>query len=175
MSATISVTEEDVYIALREWMLLAVPHDVEIIKAQDNRVAPPTTDNFITMNFMNRKRLSTGIVTYTDAVSEGSENILGRTQIDIQVDVFGAQSGDIVQTISILALNTHSLDSFAQVPIAASIIDVNDARQMAWITPENQYADRWSLDISVQANITISVDQDFADQLHATPFLADRG
>lgn len=84
------------------------------------------------------------------------------TRLIYQLDVYGAGSGDHAQVISTLFRDEYATQRF---PTSIQPLDCSDPRQMPFITGEAQYEDRWIVEASLQANITIQAPQQFADQL----------
>lgn len=87
MSITISITESQVYTALRSFLTTVLPAGVEVVKAQTNRVAPPASKDFVTMTSVMQDRLATNVEGYADALFMGS--ITGNT-LTISSVTFGA-------------------------------------------------------------------------------------
>lgn len=72
MSATLSLTESQTLTALRSFLLSILPGGLEVIKAQNNRVAMPTGPNFVTMTPLSRERLATNVDSTQDCAFTGS-------------------------------------------------------------------------------------------------------
>lgn len=122
----------------------------------------------------------------------GSLALLQPTQLDMQLDFYGSNSGDMVQTIANCfqtEVGTASLITYeeplrdgAGIPLedgagnqltAGIRIDIAPlyagvARNIPFITAESQYERRWSMDVSLQINPQVYLAQDFADQLQVT-------
>ena len=69
---TASVTESQIFTALRNFLLSVVPSTVEVFKAQANRVPEPAGVDFIEMTPMFKERLATNIDLYADNFFVGS-------------------------------------------------------------------------------------------------------
>lgn len=69
--ATISITQTGVQIALRGFIIGALP-DVEVILGQVNRVPEPSTPDFIVYWPRSQERLATNILSYIDTIVVGS-------------------------------------------------------------------------------------------------------
>jgi hypothetical protein len=112
-----------------------------------------------------------GLGTYTVAPSQsidsrtlatGTEAMTQATEIVIQVDVHGPHGADNAQTIS-----TTFRDDFAVQQFSASGFDVTplyteDPRQLPFLNAENAWEDRWTVDVHMQANISLNVPMQFA-------------
>jgi hypothetical protein len=93
MSVALSLTEVQIFTALRSFLLSIMPVGMEIVKAQDNRVPEPAGADFITMTPLFRERLSTNVATYTDTAFTGSitGNTLTVTNVSLGSIKVGAQ------------------------------------------------------------------------------------
>jgi hypothetical protein len=228
MPALIDITEAAVCTALRGFLTSILPAAVQIIKAQENRVAEPLGD-FVEMTPIRRERLSTNIDTWDDIVLIGSiadatltvaditggdlvignplvgaalasgsvitafgtgiggtgtytvapggqtvtdqalyagmKHLVQPTEIVIQLDVHGPASADNAQIITTLFRDEYATQAFAEQQDVAAPLYTSDPRQMPFINAEQQYEWRWVIDASLEARITTSVLQQFADQV----------
>lgn len=98
-------TQDDYFTALRGFMLLQLPAGIEIVQAQDNRVPQPAGSDFVTMNEVGRRRLSTNVTTYADCAFDGTVTgstltvtamHLGAVQIGNRLLGAGVQTGTVV-------------------------------------------------------------------------------
>lgn len=114
----------------------------------------------------------------------GQRNALQPTKMTVQVDVHGPASADNVQTISTLFRDDYACRLFRNGPDlfaeSASTIDTevptaiqtegidaqplycSEPRQAPFTNAENQTEFRWTIDLTLQANIVITTPQDFA-------------
>lgn len=164
MSATLSFLESDVFNSLRALILTMVP-GIEVVRAQANRVPEPAGSDFIVMTQILRTRLATNIDVYTDHYpsSPGVGAIRQATQFDVQLDVHGPASGDSVQIISTLWRDEYTTDFFDAGTIDVQALYASAPRQVPFINAEDQYENRWTIDLSMQINQVVTVPQDFAD------------
>lgn len=98
-------------------------------------------------------------------IQAGSIDSLMRTMGSIQLDVYGADSADNSQIISTLWRSVSAVDFFANPTNAAFEIAplyTSDARQMPFITGQQQYQERWTLDLNLQVNPVIATPMQFA-------------
>lgn len=63
---TPSITEKQVFAALRTFLLSVVPANIQVIRGLDNRVSEPSLTDFITMTPILRERLAWNTDTYVD-------------------------------------------------------------------------------------------------------------
>jgi len=86
-------------------------------------------------------------------------------QMAIQVDVYGPNSGNFAQIVSAMFRDGYAVDQFAASSPAISPLYADDPRQLAFSDGEQQYENRWSIDVELQIDQTITVPQQFADTL----------
>lgn len=164
MSVTLSPTEVDVFTALRTVLIGILPSGIEVVRAEDNRVPEPKGSNFVVMSSTSRKRLATNIDTYADGYPQtpGARSILAKKQFVFQLDAHGPLSGDMAEIITAVFRDESGCAAFNGVNPAIQPLYCGDARQSPYQNPEDQYEFRYSIDVSLQVNTTISVGQDFA-------------
>ncbi len=112
-----------------------------------------------------------GIGTYTVSPSQtvGSETITGGTanleqkvRITIQCDVHGPNGSDNAFAISIAMWDAIADRFFNSAVTGVSPLYSDDPKQMPFLNGEQQYENRWSVDIHVQTNQTVFFSQQFA-------------
>jgi hypothetical protein len=122
-----------------------------------------------------------GVGTYTvtpsqsvgsETLATGTEAMMQATEIIIQVDVHGPNGAGNAQTIS-----TTFRDDFAVQQFKASDFDVtplytDDPQQLPFLNEAQQWEDRWTVDVHMQANIGLSVPMQFAGTVD-TPSIID--
>lgn len=107
-----SPTQSDVATALRQFLLDTLPHGVDVILGDDNRVPEPDVDDFIVMSPIRFERISTNYDSLQDVKFIGS--ISGTTMsvssVDHGVIVLGATvfGSDIINNTVITGFGTGS-------------------------------------------------------------------
>lgn len=118
-----------------------------------------------------------GVGAYTVAPSQtaavqqlaaGTMAIRQATKITIQLDVHGPSGADNAQTISTLLRDEYAVDQFATYGPDIVPLFTSDPRQMAFINGEQQYEDRWMVEVELQANPIVTVSQQAAQELAVT-------
>jgi hypothetical protein len=118
-----------------------------------------------------------GIGTYTvspsqtvasEAMAAGIGLYLQKTRVTFQVDVHGPNSADNVQTISTLFRDDYAYQFFVAQGFDVVPLYGDDPKQIPFINGEQQYENRWTLDVVMEANATVTAPQQFADQLAVT-------
>lgn len=166
MSVTIDLTETDLFTALRGVLLQVLPTGTEVIRAQENRVPEPEADNYVIMNSAQRVRLSTNAETW-DQTDPNPTTISARdaAQVMIQCDVHGPAGADNAWLIVTALRSSWGCQRFAEVNPAIQPLYVQDPTQVPFVNGEQQFEDRWNVDVVLQANANITFTQDFANQL----------
>ncbi|MDN7913682.1 phage neck terminator protein [Burkholderia cepacia] len=168
MAVTISITESQVFAALRTFLLGILPADVEVVKAQDNNVGEPVGPDFVTMNSIATPRLATNVDGYTDpgaGGAPGTRNSMQAIEARIQLNVHGPNSGDNAAIISTLFRDEYACIQFATVNPDIQPLYCEIPRQMPFINGENQFEQRWIIELALQYNPITQTPQDFADEV----------
>lgn len=162
MTATVTISDDDVFTALRAFLIAVLPSGVEVVQAQDNGVSMPPLP-FVTMNNVGQKRLSTNVVTYTPGASNpGTKAILAPTQYTMQIDFYGLDAGAWASMVQTLFRDSFAVDLF---PSNIKPLFADDPIQLPLINAESQYEQRWRLAAVMQTNPVVTVAQDFAAQI----------
>lgn len=92
------------------------------------------------------------------------------TEVVFQLDIHGPRSPESAQTITTILRDEWATDYFATAFPERNVqpLYVDDARQTAFVDAEAQYEDRWTIDVHLQANPTISVLQQFASTVQVS-------
>lgn len=163
---SISITDEQVFQALWDWLTLLFPTSVEVIKGDDNRVPPPALlpgQGFIMMQRISSVRLSTNETSYTDDIIIPIEEESEMQTIDysIQLDTYGTESANQARIISTLFRSDQACRFFEPYNIQPLYMD--DPKHMPVVNGENQYEQRWMTTIHLQINPIVSVPTEFMD------------
>ncbi|MFT8720024.1 LIC_12616 family protein [Acetobacter sp.] len=156
----VTPTEKDIYTAMRAWLLSILPDCMRVIQGQQNRAAAPL-DPFAVMTIIARDRIATNGWSYTDTTRVVEEQV----KLTMQVSVFGQASSNQMQLITALWRDMEAVDYFRAQPIPITPLYTSSTRQLGFINGERQYEDCWSVDLTMQVNLTVSVPQQFADSL----------
>ena len=112
-----------------------------------------------------------GLGTYTVAPSQsvgsetlatGTEAMLQATEIVVQVDVHGPNGAGNAQTISTTFRDDFAVQQFKAAGFDVTPLYSDDPRQLPFLNAENAWEDRWTVDVHMQANISLSVPMQFA-------------
>ena len=111
----------------------------------------------------------------SEVLAAGVLNALQPTELTIQVDVHGPNSGDNVQRISTMMRDDYAVRYFLT-QNSGNIIPfyADDPKQVPFINENSQYEDRWIVEACLQVNATVNdVPQEFFDQIVVTLIPAD--
>lgn len=159
-----------VYTKLRAFVLAIVPAQVEVIQGIDNRAAmPPASPGFVNMTATLQQRLRTNVNTYDDPTQPpGPPFIVGSvaaemgTKLTVQLDCYGAGSGEWAAMLTTLLRDEYAVEALA--PDCAPLY-AEDARMAPLVDAERQYEKRWIVGAVLQYNPTVSTPIEFADTL----------
>lgn len=103
-------------------------------------------------------------------LASGLQLLMQPTQITFQLDFHSdrmSEAGDMAQVVSTLLRDDFATTQFAnQVPnYGVSPLHADDARQMPFQNEQKQYEWRWVVEANLQANIAVSLPQQYADQV----------
>lgn len=149
------VTEQAVIKALGDFLTSIV--DCPVLRSQVNRVAMPVGD-VIYMTPLTRTALSVSV----DKFVAPNMNISRSTQIDVQIDCYGAQSGDRAQTIATLLRDGYAANAM---PANVQPLYAGDPRQLPLVDGEEQYVERWTFEAALQIAPVVTVPQDSATSI----------
>lgn len=164
---TISLTEGNALQALGTFLVAILPSGTDVVAAQDNRVPAPQAANYAVMTPIGRTRLATNETAYTDNFpgTTQTRQDTQATQLAIQVDTFGPASADNAQLLSTLLRSDWACDQFSAYAFAVSPLYTSEPRQMKFNNESMQVEQRWTTDVYLQADIAVTVPQQFADEL----------
>ncbi len=72
MTLSISPTQEEIFVALRKFLINILPAAVPVVQGQTNRVPEPQEDDYVIMILLRRRRIETNVDTFTDKAFIGS-------------------------------------------------------------------------------------------------------
>ncbi|AOK04078.1 hypothetical protein WK25_06100 [Burkholderia latens] len=166
MPVTISITESQVFTALRTFLLGILPAGVEVVKAQDNGVGEPVGPDFVVVNSIASPRLATNVDSYTDTgTNPGTRNSMQAIEARLQLDVHGPNSGDNAAIISTLFRDEYACIQFATVNPDIQPLYCEIPRQMPFINAQNNCEQRWIIELAIEYNPITQTPQDFADEV----------
>lgn len=116
-----------------------------------------------------------GIGTYTVSLSQaapsqrmaaGGASMMQSGEAVIQLDVHGPNGADNATKVSTLLRDDYGVRAFAALNSRVVPLYADDPRQMPFINENQQYEDRWIVEVHLQVNALVSgIPQEFADLL----------
>lgn len=159
MPASISPTEDDIFIALRAMILTLLGSIIPVIRGMDNRVPMPE-GGFVLLTEVGAKALATNTFVYGDPYPSPGTRTVGRsTQFTIQIDCYGPLASLWANTLSILLRDEYACVALA--PVCQPLY-TTDPRMMPLVNGEEQYEHRYSFDAVLNYNPAIVLPQEFA-------------
>lgn len=179
MTLAIAPSASNINAALRAFLLSIIPTaGIEVILGQPNRVPEPASADFIIFTPMLGARLGTNFDKFYNVVTPppalGSNTVAQPMQMTVQIDVHGPASGDNAQIVSTLFRDAFATDYFDANFPGISPLYAEDPRQTPFHNGEQQIEWRWSVDVYLQVDATVSgIPQAFADSLHVNVISVD--
>lgn len=160
MTLATTPTQDDVFTALRAMLLGIVPAGTIVLRGPVDRAAQPVLDHIVITPLF-RKRLRTNIP--TDNPDAGTVALEQGTRLDIQVDFYGeVAASNWLDAFTTVFRSEYAVDALA--PTCAPLY-ADDGTQMALVTGEEQYLERWMVQAVLQYNPVTTAPQQYADTL----------
>lgn len=168
MSVTLTLTDFQIFTALRSFLLAVLPVGTEVMRTQENRVAEPNGPDFVMMTSSLRTRLETNIVTFVDGFpgSPGTRSDMQPISLTVQIDVHGPNSADNAQIVSTMFRSDWAVRQFATSGFDVTPLYAGDPHQAPFVNGEQQVENRWTFDAVMQCNPIVTTPQDFAGEVH---------
>ncbi|WP_239641926.1 phage neck terminator protein [Edwardsiella tarda] len=134
-------------------------------QAQANRTSMPK-GQFCILTPLRFERLSTTRSINQDT-GEPSTSAMGWTEVrraDIQVDIYGSGAGDRAVTLETVFASGYAYDQIKAIDARVAPLYSTAAIQAPMIDAEQQWQERWTLDVSLQVHMTASFPQDYFDK-----------
>ena len=164
---TINYTEQDIYTALRAWLLSVLPTGWEVIQGQENLVPMPI-GQFVLMTSNGYERLATNVDKLDNTGLINSINT--QFHYKIQLDFYGAGSSEYSAVVSSLF---RDIDTPAEFPDYLKPLYADVAMQIPLITAGDNYLERWMVLSHLQFNPTMTKVVQSANALEATVIPVD--
>ena len=164
---TVSITESQIFTVVRAFLLSILPNGTPVIRGQDNRVPEPSAADFVVMIPSARERIATNLISYSDPFPAvpSTRTDEQQTQVTIQIDAHGPNSANSASVITTLFRSDVAFQAFAASGYDVQPLYTSEPRQLPFTNAEQQYEDRWSIDLVLQANIAMTTPQQFAGEV----------
>lgn len=137
-----------------------------IIRAQVNRVNMPKF-GFVELTELFQRNLATPIQLQNPDPDIQQATITTFAQFDIQIDMYGPNSGDWARAIESVFRSAWAPDQF---PNGIKPLYCSDARQAPLVTGEEQYENRYVITASLEYNPDVIIPQQSAIELKTNTF-----
>lgn len=101
-------------------------------------------------------------------ISAGGEALTQGGEWVIQLEVHGPQSAENAITITTLFRDTYAVDTFAALNPAMAPLYADDPKQIPFINDSQQYEDRYIIEAHLQVNQTLTIPQQYMDDVEVT-------
>lgn len=170
MTSAISLTQTQIFTGLvavlgTMGMVDGNASPIPIIRGQVNRVPEPNGTDFVVLWPVTRERMNMNVDTWQIVEAPTMVDAMQSTQVTIQADIHGPVSADNAAKLSTLFRDQFGVSSFQDQGFDLAPLYTSDPRQMPFDNGEQQVEERWTIDLTMQANVTISTAMQFADQL----------
>lgn len=149
---------DDLFIALRAFVLSLLPNGTEVIQGLGNNVPMPE-GGFVCMTALSQRRLSTN---HSELLPSQERIVTMPTEYSIQVDCYGPDSSDWATLLTALWRDPYGCDAMA--PVAQPLYHT-DPIQAPLVNGEENYEQRWVFTALLQFNPSVTVVQQSADTL----------
>lgn len=169
----VAPTQQQVYAVLQPFIIKVTGLDPSlVIQGLPNRTAMPAADpGFVVMQAVFTRRLRTNVDTWDQTNPEPASTSQEQgTGIDVQLDCYGASSGDWAVMLSTLLRD--EIGCLALAPYCQPLY-VDDARLAPLTDSEDQYEQRWTLTARLQYNPVTTTAQDFMSTAEVTSVNVD--
>lgn len=114
-------------------------------------------------------RVSPSQTVASERIASGAIEATQATNVVTQIDVHGPASADNAQIIATMFRDLYATDLFAATGLELSPLYASDPRQLPFVNDQQQYENRWVIELALQANeVVLGVPQQFADQIDTT-------
>lgn len=141
-------------VAVTDFLHPLMPSGTQIVRGQSNGVPPPLPPSVVITEIGQPQYTTTR--TSLNAMT-GQQTFDMPKMLNLQLDFYGNQAGDMVSTAVTMLRSLYAGESF---PDGVEPLYCSDAIQAPLITGEKQYEARWSTTLSVQYNAAVTVAQE---------------
>lgn len=161
--------KQSIQLAIREMLKKytdCIPNN--ILAGYNNRVQLPADNDYIVFTVLNPFRTGTPIERTTATPLQGTVTSYQHFRLPVQIDFYGANSFDRANDIINLSRTSTLCDFFKQYniqPIAA-----DDAQNLTGISGEQEYVERWMVQLEVEYTDVYSTKQDVFEEVSLNIF-----
>ncbi len=164
MSATISISQDDVMTALRSFIIGLVA-GIEVVQGLPNGVAMPVNP-FIQMTPLFWNRIATNSTVYDDVGAlTGTQDSEAHIEWVVQIDCYGPLGNDWS-----VILTTMFRDEYGVTALGPDVTPLyaDDAKQLPIVDGEENFEQRWMITAHLQYNPVVAIPMEFFDGVDIT-------
>ena len=170
MSATLDLTEDQVTETLGNFLAAVLPiAAANVFVGQENQIPEPTASDFVVMWPIARSRLGLTDQSWQYVTAPTTMQNQTATEVTVQVDIHGPSSADNAQLFADLWQSDYGCAYYDEVALPMRPLRAEVSGQVPFINGEGQFENRWVVKAVLQANVTVSTTQDFADTITVDP------
>lgn len=143
------INEQDLYTAIRRFILSVIPETNDVLQGIQNQVAMPDKP-FIAMTTLFSDRISTNRFDY----DFGKKDIVQPQKWTVQIDCYGEPSNAWATLLTTLLRDEYSCSQF---PENIQPLYADDPKHLPIVNSEQQYEKRWMIAACFQVNPKMSM------------------
>lgn len=151
MSLLPDIADQEIYTAVRAVLLTVLPTGTEIVQGVQNRVPMPKS-GWVLMTVITQKRISTNRGQFSDPLQVTVTTM--PTQHTVQLDFYGLPALSWATAAQTLFRDHYSTELM---PANIQPLYTDDPMHIPLIDGENQWENRWKLDVQLQTNPSITI------------------
>ncbi|MFY1028175.1 phage neck terminator protein [Actinobacillus seminis] len=152
---TLKTTHDDIYREVRAYLLgLFHLEGEKVIRGYSNNVPLPQ-QSFILMNIIYERALTTNVHFYD--VNSGITEVLQSVEIQMQIDFYGENSGEMARTFCTLWRDVYACEHFSY----CQPLYCDEPRYLPFTNEASEYEQRYLVTINLAYNPVIVHPQDF--------------
>ncbi|SEF31353.1 hypothetical protein ABL840_09175 [Variovorax sp. NFACC27] len=162
MTATITPAQADMFVVLQAFIMDVLGLDMDHVVQGIGNGVPMPLGGFVAMTELFQNRLATNVSSYSDPTpTTGTKDTTQATQVTVQLDCYGPNSGDWASILSTMLRDDYGCDALAP---AAQPLHADDPKMVPLVNGEEQYEQRWTITALLQINPVVSTPMQFFDQ-----------
>lgn len=167
MALTVSITEQQVYKAIGDFVQSVLLAGLPVIQLPVNRTAmPPPSPGFVGMRASLQSRIMTNIDSWDlAAVNPAAIDIMQAVRVSMMLECYGPTAWDWAVILSTVLRDEYGITALA--PSGVAPLYADDPRFAPLVAGEEQYENRWLVNAVLQYNPVISTPMQFADTAEA--------
>lgn len=167
MALAISITEQQVYKAIGDFVQSVLPAGVVVMQLPVNRVAmPQPSPGFVGMRAGLQSRIMTNIDSWDlTADTPTTIDIMQAVKLGMMLECYGPTAWDWAVLLSTLLRDEYGITALA--PSGVAPLYTDDPRFAPLVDGEEQYENRWLVNAVLQYNPVVSTPMQFADTAEA--------